>query len=1276
MTYPSRSFRACWLTAALALAVQTGADEAAAQGVDPGTSPKMPPNVLLIVDTSGSMEYEAGQETFPTCNPGGSGSERSRWVDAVEVLTGTIQNYSCQDLDRSSTTFTGLYQLPGSLNPPDYLYRNHYYRPLSGSCGFTPPGTLPWSTVPSNAFDWIAPALHPYTSNTGTCSPTFAQDPDGLIDTFTGAVRFGLMTFDTLPSNGDGFNGVSPLFQDGIDGAWSYFLTAGAAGMPFGCPTSATMEVGARNSAAPAWEGKMIPFGKRNADSIDNRTRDTRIEQVLLSTRPYGATPIAGALTDAQSFFTLDTTADPSSSTDSLYSTDGYGPRNDPYVLAGCRDQFIILLTDGEPNLDLRPDCEGGVNDPNCPYKKSEVVASQLNGLAKPIKTYVVGFAATTAGSVDCTTMAPSMWATGGTCDTTTDPNLRVCCTLHEIASAGGTTRAFFGNDKTALRTQLSAVFNQILAGGGSGTQPVRSPGVGDAELGTPRSVAFRILTSYEGSAGGLWRGTLERTRFVCDTSGVPVPQDKASDLGDDFSFNVNSHPTARTFATYIPATVSSQIYTKRSIRPNIPDAILGSDGVGKNAGDSSSGALFGTQTAITTGVPPEVFNSNLGTSPCLGTAAQCKALLLPWLLGGDNGSVSPNRYHRCATAASSPVDRTCSVIGDIIHSTPVIVDHPNAEIEDETYSKFRFNSTAKDRPMMVYTSSNDGFLHGFKLSPNKTGEAIVNTTASNELFAFIPPAVLPTIASQYPSNHLKLLDGAPVVQDVVATVDGSNSYYGYKLERSNLNAQSAAAALTYRTILVQAFGGSNAGYFAVDITEPTDVTTPGTFNTSLTARPRMLWQLTTDSAGNPLFGGRAATPLITTLNVGGTETAVAVLPGGFGAPTSSVCPRWGTAFPQIVGSYAPRQNVRCYEFDTNNDGTPDGTTTNIGARSLTIVRLDSGEVLLRFRRNGTGELPVFTDTSKVKAAFLDSPITGTPAAYPVGPGAVSDRIFVGDQDGTLWRIDTSSPTPSDWTMTLFFDTFSKHPGVGTPSIAGAAGRPIVTAPTLSVDAFGQITVASATGDQDLTGSGGTIAGVGSDKHYVWSLYERYASGTGPNFLTVVNWYQELSSGEHVLGPIRLNEGILYYSTFVPDSGDTNACVLGSSKVYGVDYLRAHTSGAGAGGLGRLSVTGVSGISNVATPAQLGAPADSIIFGVNLEYAPTCFTETAATAAFLGGSHLSPSAASASQLQLTFQTGSTKGSNAPAGFKTGFQATNLNRPLSAATVESWAAILE
>src|SRR5262245_34089793 len=107
-----------------------------------------PPNVMLLVDSSGSMEYKSSSSSFPACDPtGATASEKSRWVELVEVLTGGIENYRCQSLDRTSTAFSNEYSLSGT-KPPDWFYDDPYHRPLSGIC--TPgPGTLP----SPNAYD-------------------------------------------------------------------------------------------------------------------------------------------------------------------------------------------------------------------------------------------------------------------------------------------------------------------------------------------------------------------------------------------------------------------------------------------------------------------------------------------------------------------------------------------------------------------------------------------------------------------------------------------------------------------------------------------------------------------------------------------------------------------------------------------------------------------------------------------------------------------------------------------------------------------------------------------------------------------------------------------------------------------------------------------------------------------------------------------------------------------------------------------------------------------
>lgn len=1220
---------------------------------DPAAT-KREPNVMLVVDTSGSMEYKSASDTYPVCSANGSvTSEKSRWVNVVEVLTGKITNYTCEALDRRTANFKNIYRLPDGSDPIDADYRNPYNRPLSAGCS-----VVPTAGVPANAFSWVAPSFTPYAS-AGSC--TYQQSADGLIDSLGDVVRFGLMTFDTLPGAGTGYGGVTPNYVSGASGAWSYFLGgAPSTGHPVECVASQDMEVGCRNASAPAWEGKMIPFGNPSASLSDNLSRHGKIKQVLLSTRPYGATPIAGVLHDARNYFWNDGTLDPLDNT-KYFAPEGGGNKNvdgDPYVRNGCRDEFIVLLTDGEPNLDLRPYCEGTTPPPAgvCPFQKPEDIAFDMNNATSnaKVKTYVVGFASEMAddGTTQCTTLTAADLGTTGLCATNAaktvpDKKLAICCTLQKIAYNGGTNKAYFATNEAALRTELSNVFSEIAkAGTASATQPVSSPGTGTSE--NQGAVGFRLFTSYtQGRANEMWRGNIERMRWSCDT-GVPVAQPMDASKGDNFSANVSNSPVTRTIVSFQTDNVAGAIRSDRTIRPNYGTP---ADGLGTLKGAQVSGV----GSAFVSAIDPLALapDATVGTT-CAGLSpTDCRNLVLQWSLGFTVGS-GPNR---CPPG-------NCSLVADVVHSTPVIVNKPSAAVNDESYEQFAVANTS--RPMMVYTSSNDGYLHGFQLSPNLAGDIPSTPTQNNEKFAFLPPAVLPLLQTQYPSSPLKLLDGVPVVLDVVAEPDTGNSYYPFKLQRTSSGASGDGSPTGWRTILVQSFGGTRGGYFAVDITDPKDPTTN-------TKGPRFLWQLTTDAGGNPLFGQGGATPLITTIydDASKKEIAVAVLPGGRGGtPASGTCVRSSSApYSNIDSGYTPRTRVRCYEFDrTNNGVTGDDTLTYIGARSLTIVRLDSGEILKTFRRQAA-EVPT-VPAALVVPSLLDSPIVGVPAAYPTGAGAVADRIFIGDQDGTMWRVDVSGIL-SDWKMTMFFDAFSRHPDVLNAVTAASVGRPISTRPMLSVDTLGQITVGFATGDQSVSGTAG-------EEQYIWSLLEKRngAGSSNGTFQTSVQWWHELLDGEHALGPLQLFANILYYATYQPTAAGANPCdTVGASRLWGVHYMKPLSgSAAGNGGAQGLSYNNAgTDVTVQATAATAG-----VIFGVNLEVAPVCHPgDTVNTDTWIGGgNHTSMGAPTPPQMQLVYQTTNSGRTNPVAGFQTQFGSLNLATPQNASTIESWAAILE
>ena len=1144
-------------------------------------------NVLLLVDTSGSMEFKT-DGTFPECNPEVVPStEKSRWIDLVEVLTGSFNGYSCWAQNRSTPAFQDEFKL-GSVVPYDFGYVNPYHRALSNGCVYGP-GALP--PDPNNPYAWPTNAVNTYSFSGGAVVrppinelPThppcagFDQDSDGLLDVYKDQIRFGLMTFDTRVSPGTGLLSGAADHESGSEGLWSYFRnwsapTGGASvtGHPENCSADLAQEIGARNASAPPWEGRMIAFGPPDLD--DNTERNGWIQQVLLSTRPYGATPIAGQLSDAREFLWSDESDDP------FDADEKFGPRGDPnWTVSNCRKTILILLTDGEPNLDLRPFCEAEPPFPQtpgrCPYDTPAEIVSALRlgtatdrhpeGPPSPnmkVETYVIGFAlgqVTLASGITklCADLDPTADC-GPDNDTGTEDSKKVqaCCTLNEIAAAGSTPdatgatrKAYFAESDTQLRAIFTDILDDVVQVA-TRTMPVFSGAGGDAS-----SKGFKFFSAFDPQPDpdgpALWAGVLERRRFVCGPNPPdelpPPPQEVFNpEEGDNFAANVNGAANSRRFITVVADD------TRKSIRPFIT---TNDDGLGVSTGTQVFAA---NPSALLTQVTPEAMQVTAADCDGATLDEDCRDRILGHAVGIDDG-VNPSR---CSGGE-------CRVFGGIFHSTPTVVPgRPSELLRDESYGAFTeaMGADAVARPTALYTSTVDGFLHAFNLAPfpgsanAETDE--VDSPENNEFWAFIPPAVLPVMQNQYPANPAVLLDGLPIIKDVVSREESGDN----RFERLQSQAQEGLG--DWRTVLLQGFGKGlvDKGFFAMDITTP---------HLGETNPPTFLWQLTRDADGNELFGS-GGTPLITTLFLdadsgGPREVAVAVLPGGDAIAVGDTALTTGPIME------TDPEDFKTERFGRNYAGAE-------AARSLTIVRLDTGEVIRTFRpATGAGNFSddVFTDTD------IPAPITGQPKAFPEITGAVADRIFVGDRDGRMWRVDVASRNPSEWSMEVFYDAFEDG-GV-------APSQPVILAPVLSVNEEGDVTVAFATGDQEVKGAPTTMV------NRVISLTEDLNEDN--DFIARVNWIHTLTGGDRVTGPMVLFNSGLYYTSSRPPTTSTSTCDVGRSTVWGTHYEDS-----------------VDVAAEAETPLPTSGPApapgitdkvirtnDGLVFGLSLEVEPTC----------------------------------------------------------------------
>ena len=314
-----------------------------------GTTVRPLPNVLLLVDNSGSMERmvdnslpsaNRDQTTgglisaapYNACAPG-TATNPNRWGMLLQALTGNLQPYySCDAVDRTSPAFKNEFKI-NNKQVYDADYFLPYHRPLTGAtlttaCTFAPyalPGVGTASSAgvgPSgkgaggNAQDLTPDSFQQvfndhlkfqYNLNSpilpgNAC--TFEQANDGQLDAARDYIRFGLMTFDNDPDKGIGVLAPGPV-GGAVDtanpflGQWSYVKSAGntltvfdtgntlAIGLPGGCTTAAyPFEAGARHIAAPPWEGRMVGFPSPDADTFEIETVNDSVQKVLLGARP------------------------------------------------------------------------------------------------------------------------------------------------------------------------------------------------------------------------------------------------------------------------------------------------------------------------------------------------------------------------------------------------------------------------------------------------------------------------------------------------------------------------------------------------------------------------------------------------------------------------------------------------------------------------------------------------------------------------------------------------------------------------------------------------------------------------------------------------------------------------------------------------------------------------------------------------------------------------------------------------------------------------------
>lgn len=310
----------------------------------------------------------------------------------------------------------------------------------------------------------------------------------------------------------------------------------------------------------------------------------------------------------------------------------------------------------------------------------------------------------------------------------------------------------------------------------------------------------------------------------------------------------------------------------------------------------------------------------------------------------------------------------TGAILGDIVHSSPVFVGEPpfanrvGGAFPGGTNSYSLFRVANQSREEIVYVGANDGMLHAFQV------------TDGVEKFAYVPDELLDEIGNYTSPDyvHQFFVDATPSVNDVfIDPVTGGSQ--------------------AWRTVLIGGLGAGGKGYYALDITEPNSID-----------ENDVMWEFTNND--DPDLGFTYSVPVIGMSNApsSGNKDWVAIFGNGYNSGSAS-----GNAVIYIAF------------IDEGYNGWAIGSD---------VIKIDTG--------NGTAESA---------DGMTPNGIGGVTGIDTDGDGTI-DRVYAGDLQGNVYIVDMSSTNDSSWDLTsnpLFIATYEE----GAP--ATSTLQPITTKPTV-----------------------------------------------------------------------------------------------------------------------------------------------------------------------------------------------------------------------------------
>jgi Tfp pilus tip-associated adhesin PilY1 len=704
---------------------------------------------------------------------------------------------------------------------------------------------------------------------------------------------------------------------------------------------------------------------------------------------------------------------------------------------------------------------------------------------------------------------------------------------------------AFFANNAQELSTALQTILQFIRTFSTSGVAPTAPQS--STSVALRDRVFLSILTPI--TTERLWQGRLALYAFIDDPNniGAKIIVDDTPQQNQIFNANGSLNSFAQNFyweagKNLAERDISSNprnLFSVDTTDATTVDTVTSSSKVvsiryrGERATFDKNlpFSLFGITATDVTNPIPDFCNTGgvrdcsssctvVTSSTCQSCVEQCiRDDIVSFMSGNTNIQPVEDPMGTIGTNCPDPQTGTgsldtCSLrLGDIFHSTPVVVGSPSPLFFDVGFQNFA--AAFQNRTGVVYVGANDGFLHGFNAgdfvnasatNPQKNPFTLKDETLpffsagdGTELFGFAPPTFLPDSLSPPPSAgdgsapsgfgppdyrfgdfetfvkddnepERSFFDGSPLVADV--WIDGyQNGIQNNASCTSNPDIDGIIdpCGKEWHSVLLSAFRNGGGAYIALDVTNVDRTQTNLKKLSTGPDYPRHLWTLFDKNFGNAWADPTIGRVKMKTKDKNGNPVIVdrwVMFVGGGSDPT------------------IPPEN---FNASTNNTvPNPQYPGVTFG-NAFYVIDIATGSIIFKFAHDSTNS-PNATVTDARMTCDMPSKV----GAFDLNGDGYIDVAYEGDTCGRLWRFDVSQPifdagndvtktglrgtaniTAKDpttgksvWTGDIAFCANSSTECAKTNAVPTTNRQPIFFAPTVVLDDLGQRHVIFLTGDR------------------------------------------------------------------------------------------------------------------------------------------------------------------------------------------------------------------